>query len=220
MRLIQLHCLHRQDCHQRQHMDIPLFFLFLHCMQDSLPTMISNVPCQSYETTSGRPLNSGFSVLLTPIYCSCFCRNGTNHWNVLVAKKYHRNFPAEFATLFLANDWYEAHYSDEKVENLSSRTPVSLESINPIQSHLQWKYHHDEYFKWKENFVEIIVPKFLPILIEKWFALARYFGPTPAWSVRAKPIYNISYILYLEKFHLRWSPLTSSSYLGTQDAFV
>ena len=41
-------------------MDILLFFLFLHCKQDSLPTMISNVPCQSYETTSGRPLNSGF----------------------------------------------------------------------------------------------------------------------------------------------------------------
>ena len=37
-----------------------------------------------------------------------------------------------FATLFLANDWNEAHYSDEKVENLCPRGPVSLESINPI----------------------------------------------------------------------------------------
>ena len=41
------------------------------------------------------------------------------------------------------------------------------------------------------------MPKFLPILIKKWFALACYFGPTPAGTIRAKPIdyFWTSYVL-------------------------
>ena len=43
------------------------------------------------------------------------------------------------------------------------------------------------------------MPKFFPILIKKWFALACYFGPTPAGTIRTKPI-----DYFLDKFRFRW----------------